>query len=350
MRAWMVGLISMGLAAVVPLQARDIAPPDGPFAVGTIAWHLVDSSRNDPLSDATFREVMVRVWYPANGKHQPTQMRCASDLVGVHSNPDLSVADARPFPVVFLAPGRGMAACMYSSMAESLASVGYVVVGVDSPHSGRVHYPSGRVVPPSPAFKPPRELFQGSYEKVDAFFQPAAQAGGQDILFVLEHLESLHHDDPDGRFTGRLALGRIGLFAHSLGGRIAGAAAALDSRFVALMAMEGVPPRQPRNQGMDAAVAMLLSQQIYPYAIDNVRELVPNRRNDVFVITLQDFGHNDVSDLPLREGNATAAQRLQLGNRLARAFFDRYLRHSNIDFADSHQWPDSVQFERFAQP
>lgn len=340
----------IGVLSTIQVAAVESVVPDGPYAVGTTVWHLVDTSRHDPMSTASYRELMVQVWYPGSGQQQRAQASCAGEKVTVHSVENITVAGDQPLPVVFLAPGRGMAACMYSAVAEAMASAGFVVVGVDSPHSGRVHYPSGRVVPPSPSYKPPRELFQGSYEKVDAFFEPAAQAGGQDILFVLEHLESLNKNDATGRFGGRLALDRMGLFAHSLGGRIAGAAASLESRFVALMAMEGVPPRQVRANGMNAAAAMLLSQQIYPYAIDNVRELVPGRRNDVFIITLQNFGHNDVSDLPLREGSAVAGQRLALSKALALAFFQRYLGRSDTDLVEGHQWPSTVQFERFAKP
>jgi hypothetical protein len=39
-----------------------------------------------------------------------------------------------------------------------------------------------------------------------------------DMAFVLDRLEQLNRSDASGRFTGRLALARVGVFGHSLGG------------------------------------------------------------------------------------------------------------------------------------
>jgi dienelactone hydrolase len=254
-------------------------------------------------------------------------------------------------PVVVICPGRGTSRHYYTSVAEDLASHGYAVVGIDSPHSGLVVYPGGRYVAPNPKYKPSTELMSGPYEKVDEFFSEAADLGRLDVAFVLGEIE--HLNTVDGSLSGRLDLTRIGVFGHSLGGRIAGAAAGSDSRIRAYVAMEGVPPRDVRRAGMDAAVAMLMSGGFPAEAEANVKEVVPRRRNDVVLVRLNGFSHNSVTDEPLIEPSATAPEvpptaALALTRRFLRSFFDRYLRAD----ADALDWleQENVKVQWFPKP
>lgn len=338
--------------------ASPLPAPDGPQRVGTTAWHMIDARRDDPMTAAEWdrRELMVQAWYPTDddstGRAPYALAQAGMGDVTTHAIPGASVqAHQGGLPVVLIAPGRGTPGFYYTAVAESLASHGFVAVAIDSPHSGRVYYPDGRSVPPSPRFQPDRALFRGPYSEVDKFFEPAAEAGRKDLLFVMSELTRLNADDPAGRFTGMLDLERSGVFAHSLGGRIGGAAVASDQRFKAFMSMEGVAPRAPRRAGLDAAVAMLLSAGTYPYAIDNVAELVPGRRNDVFIIKLEGFGHNSVTDRPLLDSDAdseeAALYNLQVTRDLARAFFSRYLRDAEGAFDAPGRWPAIISIESY---
>ena len=49
----------IGVLSTAEVAAVESVFPDGPYAVGTTAWHLVDTSRHDPMSTATYRELMV---------------------------------------------------------------------------------------------------------------------------------------------------------------------------------------------------------------------------------------------------------------------------------------------------
>jgi dienelactone hydrolase len=269
-----------------------------------------------------------------------------------HSVADAPVAKtAQAMPVIVICPGRGTSRHYYTTIAEDLASHGYAVIGIDSPHSGLVVYPDGRYVAPNPKYKPSAELMSGPYEKVDEFFSEAAILGAQDVAFALREIE--HLNAVDGNLSGRLDLNRIGVFGHSLGGRIAGAAAASDHRIRAYVAMEGVPPRDVRRAGMDAAVAMLMSEGFPPAAEANVKEVVPNRRNDVVLVRLGGFTHNSVTDEPLVDPDDpppadSATMPLILARRLLRTFFDRYLR----DGAGALDWlnEENVETQWFRKP
>jgi dienelactone hydrolase len=278
---------------------------------------------------------MVQLWYPRAGIDRP-EAAPYMPLYGWHQNVrGHSVADApvaktvQAMPIIVVCPGRGTSRHYYTTIAEDLASHGYAVVGVDSPHSGLVVYPDGRYIAPNSKYKPSSELMSGPYERVDEFFSEAAALGAQDVAFVLSEIE--HLNTVDGNLSGRLDLKRIGIFGHSLGGRIAGAAAGSDVRIRAYVAMEGVPPRDIRRGGMDTAVAMLMGEGFPPAAEANVKEVVPHRRNDVVLVRLAGFTHNSVTDEPLVDTDDsvpddTAGRSLTLATRFLRSFFDRYLR------------------------
>ena len=150
------------------------------------------------------------------------------------------------------------------------------------PGIGHVTFRNGQVVNPDPSFRPSSDLMSGPYEKVDKFFEVPTEIGRKDLEFVLRQLQSLN-DDPDGRFFDRIDLDNIGLFGHSLGGRIAGAHAATNIDVKAYISMEGIAPRDVRFDGlMDMPVAMMCSSGTLKYATDNYQTLVDGRANTVF--------------------------------------------------------------------
>ena len=339
----LVGLVFFAGSARAQTPPQLILPePTGASSVGTTVWHWIDAERPDEhTSDREdVREIMGQAWYPAVVDTATEHAPYAPLYSGLSHVRTWSVAAARvasgdkPLPVVVIAPGRGVARHFYTTLAEDLASHGYFVLAVDSPHSGRVVYPDGRSIPPSARYRIPFEILTGPYEHVDEFFAEAAELGASDLAFALQRVAELNRDDPARRFTGRLDLTRLGAFGHSLGGRIAGAAVAGDSRFVAYASMEGVPPRAARQGGMDAAVLMLVSSSLPDMAQPNIREIIPGRRNDVYVVTLSGFGHNSVTDLPLLDSeeypyDVEPELGLTVTRRLLRAFFNQYIRQEH---------------------
>ena len=353
--------IAGGAKAQTPPQLL-LPEPTGASSVGTTVWHWIDAERPDEHTSTRddVREIMAQAWYPAVVDSALESAPYAPLYSGLSHVRTWSAAGARiapggdSLPVVVIAPGRGVARHFYTSIAEDLASHGYFVIAVDSPHSGRVVYPDGRSIPPSASYRIPFEILTGPYEHVDEFFAEAAEFGAQDLAFALQRVAELNREDPARRFTGRLELSRLGAFGHSLGGRIAGAAVAADSRFVAYASMEGVPPREPRQGGMDAAVLMMVSSALPDMAQPNIREIIPERRNDVYIATLSGFGHNSVTDLPLLEPDeyqydVEPRLGLTVARRLLLAFFNQYIRQ---DSGAMHPITDveRVTFEAFAQP
>jgi len=120
---------------------------------------------------------------------------------------------------------------------EELASQGFVVLGVDQPYMGQVALPDGRVTEPTEAqFTSPDEI--------DAYY-------GADLLFVLNQLAMRDSADPDGRWTHRLDLDRIGAVGHSSGFVTVRSACTQDRRFHACGNIDapGVPAKELAHLG-----------------------------------------------------------------------------------------------------
>ena len=279
-------------------------------AAPTATWS-VELSNN---SVEPRREVIVKAWYPLG---EATEQRS----------------------LILLAPGRGMPALAYARLSQYLASHGFVVVGVDSPGSGRQVFADGRVVPPDPALKPPPGLMAGPYIEVDRFFADAATAGASDLAFVLDHIAS--NAGSSLPFADSVNTDKVGLLGHSLGGRIAGAFAASDARAAAWLGVEGLAPRAARRLGLGIPAMAILGEGVWPYAIANVRELAWCARQPTYLVKMRGMDHNSIVD-DKEIGSMPDSQ--QLLAVTIRVFFEHHM--SDADTALMH-WPSSMSVERY---
>ncbi|HWU08132.1 MAG TPA: alpha/beta hydrolase [Streptomyces sp.] len=234
----------------------ELPRPTGPYAVGVDVLHLTDHSRADPwVPGAGDRELMVSVHHPARAGSGSTPapymdteearlMLAGRGLDGLVSADVVSSAsthartDARPaggrFPLVLLSPGFNTPRATLTSLAEELASRGYVVASVDHAYetSGTV-FPGGRV------------LTCAACDTVEAAPDDAASrevlrtvsAGrAADLSFVLDRLTGPHPAWENSRMIDRR---RIAAAGHSIGGNAAASTMRTDPRVDAGINMDG---------------------------------------------------------------------------------------------------------------
>jgi dienelactone hydrolase len=257
--------------------------PTGPFAVGRATYAWADDVHSDTLApvSGSKRELLVWIWYPAAPRkpsqtvddYLPAPWRTAverqmgvlltqfltRDLsrVRTHSIRDPEVSPQhRSYPVVLMRAGLAALTTDYTTLAENLASHGYVVVGFDAPYrSFVVVLPDGRVIARAPQNN--AELLSGVEQEKLAI--KLVQAWSADMSFALDQLERLNTSDPSGRFLGRLDMQRVGVFGHSLGGATALQFCHDDSRCKAGIDMDGAPLGSVIGEGVTQPFTFLLS-------------------------------------------------------------------------------------------
>jgi predicted dienelactone hydrolase len=232
--------------------------PTGPLAVGRATFDWSDDTHPDTLAPApgAKRELFVWIWYPAAAAQSavlmddylPSQWRAefernrgalisnflTRDLAKVHAhsvrNAEVSPRE-RSFPVVMMRTGASSEVANYSTLAEDLASHGYVVVGFDAPHrTNVVVFPDGRVI---------RRTLENNPEE-----QPTAQ---QEV-WVNRVLTAWTAD-----------MARVGVFGHSFGGAQALQFCHDDSRCKAGIDVDGEPFGSVVQEGLHQPFLFLLS-------------------------------------------------------------------------------------------
>jgi predicted dienelactone hydrolase len=270
--------------------------PTGSFAVGRAIYDWTDDANLDRLAPlpGTKRELLVWIWYPsAAGQsamandYVPAPLRAeverdlgallggflTRDLSKVHAHsirsPDVS-PEQRSYPVVIMRAGASAEVWNYSTLAEDLASHGYVVVGFDAPYrTNVVVFPDGRVMRRTPGNNPELCESQGPAELAHCV-NKVLTAWTADIAFVLDRLGQLNSSDASGKFKGRLDLARVGVFGHSFGGATAAQFCHDDSRCKAGIDVDGQPFGSVIQEGLHQPFMFLMG--------DHSRESDPESR------------------------------------------------------------------------
>jgi predicted dienelactone hydrolase len=277
--------------------AVTLPAPTGPYAVGRAIYDWTDDANLDTLAPVpgTKRELLVWIWYPsaagqsaAMDDYVPRQMREAAGFFGgpmglvtrgiskVHGhstrNSDVSPRE-RSYPVAIMRAGASAEIWKYSTLAEDLASHGYIVVGFDAPYrTNAVVFPDGRVRRRTPENN--AELCEGQAPaQQELCVSRVMTAWTSDIGFVLDRLERLNGSDSSGKFTGRLDMTRVGVFGHSFGGATAAQFCHDDSRCKAGIDVDGAPFGSVVREGMDKPFLFLLSDHSHESGAESDRIL-----------------------------------------------------------------------------
>ena len=323
--------VLLGLMWLDHNRETTLPTPTGPFAVGRTMYVWSDPAHSDPMAPqpSTKRELLAWIWYPAAPRQSsqmiddylPAPWRTAlerqsgvlltqfltRDLsrVRAHSIRDAQVSpQQRSYPVVFMRAGLAALTTDYTTLAEDLASHGYVVVGFDAPYrSFVVVFPDGRVI--ARTAQNNADLLGGAQQEQLA--NKLLRAWSADVGFAINQLEQLNTSDPSGRFLGRLNMQRVGVFGHSLGGATALQFCHDDSRCKAGIDVDGAPLGSVVADGVTQPFMFLLSDHRgepdagQPDAIRqagaNIHSIYDRLSNDRrLMIVIRGAGHYGFSD------------------------------------------------------
>ncbi|OPH52964.1 dienelactone hydrolase [Paenibacillus ferrarius] len=217
--------------------------PTGEFKVGTQTFHFVDTNREEIFGEARDgkRELMVQVWYPAQagtGKYAPfipdtrilRYMAANYGLPGFtfghlkyvssHAYSGAEVSSAQTsYPLILANPGFGSSRFLHTSQAENLASHGYIVAVIDHTYNTfATEFPDGRIttISTNDLFSPDHDYRteSGNRDKLGKVLTG-------DVAFALDQFEIIQSGQIPSHLKGRIDLGHVGVFGHSIGGATA---------------------------------------------------------------------------------------------------------------------------------
>lgn len=319
--------------------------PTGIHAVGRLTSLLTDESRQEPTDRGGGpRAVPLTVWYPAvasTGRSAPyvpdlpairKGLEASGELgpavaglhlVGTAAREDAEPATAgRPFPVLLLSPGNATNVAFYASLAEDLASRGFVVIGVDHPFQvtavatgdGRVAVYREETMPGDGGISVARRID----ERV------------QDLRFVIDRLVA--GEAGLAAIADRIDPAALGVLGHSNGGVAAAVLCREDARVAACLNIDGQhlggpfgttadpqPPTQPflyltKELALPPAGRALFEAG----GADTYRVVVPAAAHDSF----GDGARLRPRPLPI-DGTVEAVH--AISRDVAARFFERYL-------------------------
>jgi predicted dienelactone hydrolase len=371
-KAAIAGLAILGLGAIllIILPVPKLPLPSGSYDIGTVTYEWIDSSRMEIYGNTPggARKLMVQIWYPAKKPsgairlpwlesiqiahamakrdHLPVFLLDQVKLTRTHTyaGPEF-IKDTSQFPVIIYIHGWSGFRNINQDQIEALVSNGYVVVSADHTYGSLIAlFHDGDI-----ALNDPQALDgDGSEQGKDAASNLLVNTFADDVSFLLNQVAQLNTGDPDGRFTGRLDLTRVGVFGHSTGGGAAVQVCADDSRCKAVLGMDTwVEPVDDRVivNGL-AKPMMFINSESWNSGPNRERlqRLYETAETNRYWLDITGTKHYDFVLVPIFSpiahilgfsGSLPAKEILLINETYLVAFFDRHLRDQAVLWLDS---------------
>ncbi|MEU1213909.1 alpha/beta hydrolase family protein [Streptomyces sp. NPDC005791] len=346
---------AQALSGPEPATATLALPrPTGPYAVGTETLHLTDHSRTDPwVPEAGDRELMVSVHHPARqggtGTSTPYMSTreaeallaglglgddapAAVSSLGTHARTGAVTARGR-FPLVLLSPGFGHPRALLTSLAEDLASRGYVVASVDHAYeSTGTAFPGGRILPCAAC-----DAVEAAPDEAAerAVVRTVSTGRAADLSFVLDRLTGPRPVWEHARMIDRRRVAAVG---HSIGGSAAASTMLADRRVDAGINMDGTFCERIPASGLGERPFMMLGTASHsPGGRDDSWDEAWQRLDGwKRWLGVEGSGHSSFTDVPVLEDRMDVVldptvtlstdRQVRITRDYVSAFLDQHLR------------------------
>ena len=366
--AWLSLTAALILSVVAPVFR--MPAPSGMYPVGMQSLYFVDNNRPELFTPEAndHRELMVRVWYPADPPSGaslqpywsevdrvgplilkrmdlPTFLFSHMDLVKSYSylNAPLS-GELSTFPALVFSHGYGMDEyTRHQTQMEELASHGYIVFSINHTYeSMSTVFPDGRIILADP------RVFDASFNQEYRRLNFDDQLGVwvADAIFVLDQLEELNAGNVSNSFIGRLDMKRVGVFGMSFGGAMSAEVCLKDSRCKAGANMDG-----SQFGYVDFSAQHLKTPFLFFYneRSEGMNDYIyTGVENWAYRVTIQGTTHASFTDtilwspsmeysskfIPQQFGPIDSQRMIEIQRAYLLAFFDRHLKGENTPFLD----------------
>jgi dienelactone hydrolase len=333
----------------------ELPRPTGPDPVGRDILYLIDKSRKDPwVPESGPRRLMVSMYYPARSatgdpapymtpeeamsflqRKAPGTNLPAELISGIrtHAHTGTHPKNGR-HPLVVVSPGLGLPRASLTSLAEDLASRGYVVAAIDHAYeSSGTTFPGVGLLTCAPLCDQPKPPEGGK--------ATITKNRAKDISFVLDRLTGRH---PAWKRANLINAKRIGMAGHSLGGDAASATMLTDTRVKAGINLDGTINATLPATGLGKRPFLLLGSQSdhspgKDHTWDNTWQALRGWKR---WLTIAQAEHDSFTDLAIPKSkigpsspDTIAAERgIALTRAYVAAFFDQYLKNKKQPLLD----------------
>jgi dienelactone hydrolase len=361
-------------------RSTPLPAPSGPYKVGRTTYIWRDETRVNPYAPVagSRQDLAVWTWYPAaptSSTHKSEYLPgywiraleqheglilarlLSRDLtrVGTHSWTDAEVSSEQAmYPVIILRAGGGALSSDYTTLAEDLASHGYIVVSLDAPYRTVITaFPDGRVATRASGGDFDRMLPSSATQHLATQLMSVWIA---DLKFVLDQLLELNANDPTGRFKGKFDMRKVGIAGHSLGGATAAQFCHDDPRCAAGIDIDGMPFGNVIHDGIHRPFFFLMSDhsgesgsepQTVERNIESIYDHVPEGKRwgmtmmgaNHFTFSDQMFTKSPILMFFLRRagvmGSLEKRRGLAITGACVHTFFDVYLKGAPVEEMNS---------------
>ncbi|MCP9200844.1 hypothetical protein MKO06_13065 [Gramella sp. GC03-9] len=381
-----IGLIFLTIMAVILpslFPVFELPENTGEFYVGTRDIYL-ELEREEVITPEKTdkRKIMIKAWYPsleATGIEDPyideagrTGFAQKYGLPGfmfdyldkvttnVYRESELAPG---AFPVLVFSHGYNSKANGYYALLSEIVSHGYIVLAINHTYeSTGTSFPTGEQEYFDYEFaqqiesdtwhqmEPVIEAFNSdlSFEQrhpiikkglTTYFVKDMVERWSTDIIDVVNELDNWNQT---GFLRKHLDLNKIGVFGHSRGGGAAGDAALKDPRIQAGVNIDGVQWGDIVDSRFQKPFLFISADWPEDHEDLNQHAYV-NRSSSVFYEALiKKTGHSNFMDIPFMlplnsisgAGEIDPYQGMEITNRLVRSFFDKHLKHKDLDLAN----------------
>lgn len=233
--------------------------PSGIYPIGTESFVLTDIDREEEYADVGSRKIKIQMWYPAETTEGydlvpwledgrvvaralaidtglPSFVLDHTELIMSHSYAKAPInEDASNYPVVIISHGWRGFKNLHTDLAEELASLGYIVIGIDHTYgSVATVFSEDEIAYLNLDALPDRETNTDFLEYANTLVNTYAG----DIIFTMNELQRMNSGVLTTQFEGKLDLDNIGVIGHSTGGGADVAVAIQDDRIKALFGLD----------------------------------------------------------------------------------------------------------------
>ncbi|PKK99740.1 MAG: hypothetical protein CVV57_01430 [Tenericutes bacterium HGW-Tenericutes-2] len=238
----------------------EIPKPTGDYLIGTESFIIVDENRNEIYTEYLndYRRIKIQLWYPADTTDGYDQVpwledglivaRGLSKDIGLplfvldntayimsnsyHQAPISNSLDS--YPIVIISHGWRGFRNLHTDFAEELASLGYIVIGIDHTYgSVATVFDSNDIAYLNSDALPNRE----STPDFLVYANRLVSTYAADIQTTIHYLEDLN-ENTTSQFNNKLDLTKIGLLGHSTGGGADVMVALNDDRIDSVLGMD----------------------------------------------------------------------------------------------------------------